>query len=223
MCIVSLVKSDSSFILTFNRDEDPERPYSIPEYLKGTDIFCPIDQISGGTWIGANSSKIYCIQNGAKFKHKRDLPYQKSRGLILLELLKTNDIEIIQKEISLYKIEPFTITIFDLHSFKLEVITYNGSSIDFEEKSNNNFIQCSSTLYSEDIKALIETEFQSLIPKLDESIFNFHQNYRIGGSLNHFLTRPATTSITQFILNENKLSCTFHDLLKQSSTQYILK
>lgn len=223
MCIVSLVKSDSSFILTFNRDEDPERPFSNPIYVLDTDIFCPIDQISGGTWIGANSSKIYCIQNGAKVKHKRDLPYQKSRGLILLELLKTNNIEIIQKEISLYKIEPFTITVFDLHTFKLEVITYNSSSLDFEENSNNDFIQCSSTLYSEDNKALIANEFQLLMPKSDESILNFHQNFRIGGNLNHFLTRPATTSITQFILNDNILSCTFNDLLKQSRTQYILK
>lgn len=220
MCIVSLVKSDSSFVLSFNRDEDPDRQFSNPDKLLGTEIFCPIDQISGGTWIGVNSKKIYCIQNGGKIKHVRDLPYDKSRGLILLEVLKTNNLEIIHNEITISKIEPFTITVFDLQSHKLEVISYNGMVLETEVNSDNCFIQCSSTLYSEENKVLIANSFQSLIPKTPETILDFHLNYRIGGPLNSFLNRPATTSITQFISNDNKLSCTFHNLINQSKTHY---
>jgi uncharacterized protein with NRDE domain len=85
MCIVSFVSGKDKFIVTFNRDEDPAREFDAPVMHPGKDIFSPLDKLAGGTWIGCNKKSLMCLQNGGRDRHRRELPYARSRGVMLME------------------------------------------------------------------------------------------------------------------------------------------
>lgn len=78
-------QSHCPLVIAANRDEKPDRP-SEPWGSHGNPgIFCPLD-VRGGTWIGCNSSGIFCaITNWDIREHMRGLM---SRGNVVLETLK---------------------------------------------------------------------------------------------------------------------------------------
>lgn len=103
-------QSITPLVIASNRDEDPTRPAEDWGYYKtptnnleivdiyrpkiGPDIFCPLD-VLGGTWIGVNSSGIFCaITNWDYVKdlHGKGL---KSRGHLVLNSLKQTSINCI--------------------------------------------------------------------------------------------------------------------------------
>lgn len=224
MCIISLVLSESKAILSFNRDEDNQRPFSDPEYQNGGSVFCPLDLVSGGTWIGANQTNIMCIQNGADTKHIRNPPYDKSRGLILLELLMKKDRDEVFAQLKNLKIEPFSIFNFNLDNQNSEIVIYDGKELKIKHPEKQAlFIRCSATLYSPQLSNLISKTFFNNGSFAEDDVLNFHTDYRIGGSKNNFLSRPATSSITQFVLEKNKLSCRFINLISKKQSHYDLR
>lgn len=221
MCILSIVSSGSDTILTFNRDEDPDRPFSPPVKLLENDILCPLDLASGGTWIGKNNTHIMCLQNGALQKHKRDLPYDKSRGLILLELLKGRDPKQVFDAIKPFKVEPFTITSLEIQSRKIELYIYNGKSIVKESVASGEvFFRCSSTLYSPAAVGNLDKAFRARHLTEAAHLWQFHFEMRIGGPANTFLSRPSTSSITQFVAGAQGISCRFMDMLSHQTELY---
>jgi Transport and Golgi organisation 2 len=219
MCILSIVSSAAETILTFNRDEDPDRPFSAPVTLSENGVFCPLDLASGGTWIGRNHTHIMCLQNGALQKHKRDLPYDKSRGLILLELLKGTDAAQVFDVLKHFKIEPFTITMLEIESKRIQLYVYNGKSIIMEQiPAGSVFFRCSSTLYSPAAAGTLDKAFRARHLADADHLWQFHLEMRIGGPANTFLSRPATSSITQFVIGSDKVSCKFADLISQQTS-----
>lgn len=213
MCIATFIESQNKLIYTFTRDERIDRPFKSPEIIEGT-IIAPIDLEAGGTWIGCNGHHIYSLQNGGKIKHSRELPYDKSRGVILMELLKSDDLEAFFKETKGSKIEPFTLCAIDIDNSNGQLIYFNGTDFETHTLSQNHTcINFSSTLYNENLKSEIKEVFKSVDTNSPEDILKFHFENRIGSGANR-LERPSSSSITQFIINDESIECRFLDLIE---------
>lgn len=220
MCIVSFVKTNQAFILTFNRDERKGRISDPPAWQlrEGSSVYCPLDKEAGGTWIGYNKNIIACLQNGALIKHIRDIPYDSSRGTILLNLLANNDFKSFTDYITNHKIEPFTLSVYNINNEILSIYRHDGDSINIEHSNLKSSIMiCSCTLYNLDAQQTIETAF-NLIEKNPISIFDFHDERRIGGMKNQFTNLVDTVSITQFIFKDGKLRGQYFDVVKNEKS-----
>ena len=96
MCTVTyLPLPNNNFLLTSNRDVSVNRkPASFPitmETSNGKIIF-PKDGEANGTWIGSNEkNRTVVLLNGGFENHISNPPYDKSRGLIVREILETTD------------------------------------------------------------------------------------------------------------------------------------
>jgi uncharacterized protein with NRDE domain len=114
MCTVSfLPKKGNSFILTSNRDEDMLRQTALPfqKYsLNNKSLYYPKDPKAGGTWIATEpNSFTVCLLNGAFKAHTPNPPYNKSRGIVLLDFFKYNNQYDFIKQYDFSNIEPFTL------------------------------------------------------------------------------------------------------------------
>ncbi|MDI1233235.1 MAG: NRDE family protein [bacterium] len=220
MCIVSFVKTSEEFILTFNRDERRGRSSEKPAWrnLESNPIFCPIDKVAGGTWIGYNRKIIACLQNGALEKHSRDLPYEISRGQILKDLLINNDIDSLLRYVKGHKIEPFTLSIYNLALKNLSIYRHDGIQITIETSDLlKPMLICSSTLYNNEAQNAINSEFRLVN---FESIFNFHDQMRIGSNKNKFTDLVDTVSITQFRYRNGTLNARYYDVFNTSDLTF---
>lgn len=221
MCLASFVKLHNCDVFTFSRDEQSDRIFSPPTKSE-SGIFAPKDLIGGGTWIGFNGKSVVSLQNGGKIKHKRELPYDLSRGLILTDFLIHEDVNSLKNFLNSHKIEPFTLTIFSIGHLNLIQHIWNGLELNSTEISGRSkWINGSSTLYNPEQIEKIEIDFKNQIFYTPEEIFNFHQNYKIGGDKNPII-RPATTSIIQFILNGAHAICRFNNLVESTDTTYFI-
>lgn len=219
MCIVTFVKQKGEFVLTFNRDERIGRPSAEPMWHRyGSKlIYCPLDLESNGTWIGYNTKIIACLQNGADFKHERNLPYELSRGIILRDLLITNETITIEENVKHFKVEPFTLSIYDLSSDQLEIYRYNGLNLVKEILNlNEPIVICSSTLYNPQAQSIIEQTLKAYDLNRD-SIFQFHTDLMIGKKLNNFTNLVSTVSITQFAFLNGMLTSRYFDSIKDQN------
>lgn len=219
MCIVTFVKQKDEFVLTFNRDERIERLSAEPMWhtYNSKLIFCPLDLESNGTWIGYNTKIIATLQNGADLKHERNLPYDLSRGILLKDLLITNEISTIEEKVKRFKIEPFTLSIYNLNSGHLEIYRYNGVNLIKEfAKLNEPKVICSSTLYNSQAQIEIEQTLKAY-DLTSDSLFQFHKDTMIGKKLNHFTDLVSTVSITQFSYKNGVLSSHYFDSIKDQN------
>ncbi|HEX9509487.1 MAG TPA: NRDE family protein [Puia sp.] len=113
MCTVTFIPAKDGYYITSNRDEKISRKPAIPprEYLiHGKTMIFPKDADGGGTWIALNCiGNAGVLLNGAFKKHIPALMYRRSRGLILLEIMASDDPIKQFLELNLMKIEPFTL------------------------------------------------------------------------------------------------------------------
>ena len=166
MCTVVYLKTDNGFIISSNRDENPNRQIALPpkKYLNNkVEYYCPIDPVGKGTWWATNQyGNVIVLLNGGFNNHIKKETYAKSRGLIVTELISfENSLQKI-KEISLSNIEPFTLII--LEKEKLVQFVWDGDEKCIISKDEHiPHIWSSSTLYNQEIKALRENYFNSWI------------------------------------------------------------
>ena len=128
MCTVTYIPLENSdFILTSSRDipfsrEKAEHPKKAIE--NGVELYYPKDGKAGGTWIGTSSkNRLICLLNGGFEYHTSRANYTKSRGLIVKELLKVDNIRKGLNEVDLKDVEQFTLTIVDWNN-DLELIEF---------------------------------------------------------------------------------------------------
>lgn len=219
MCILSVVKNEGEWVLTFSRDEDPQRSFLQPDWRDS--VFCPLDKRSDGTWIGWDGKRIMSIQNGAEQKHIQMPPYDRSRGVILYELLQNGGSPEKSNIIGKLKIEPFTLTEFIPGSDSLKSWSWNGTVL------KNNiltcpYLACSSTLYSDSLQNQIRADFSRLTGYGKQDMEKFHFGHRIGSSGSP-LTRPATSSIIQFYGDDENTGCSFLDLISGENIKFDLR
>jgi Transport and Golgi organisation 2 len=227
MCTVTIIpKGKNDFVLTTNRDEAPNRTSLAPDiYLvEGVKMLFPKDELAGGTWIGVSKkNRLICLLNGGLICHERKAEYRMSRGVVVNDLLASEDIVVSIEDYNLDDIEPFTLVIVDWNtSLKFFELIWDGQQKHFSALALEPKIWSSSTLYSEAMKQKRLqwfNEFKIANELHSASMMNFHKtaghdNKDYGVIMDrHFV---KTTSITQVEKKEDIIDMQFHDL--QSNT-----
>ncbi|WP_310378495.1 NRDE family protein [Flavobacterium sp.] len=223
MCTVSFVSTNGKIIITSNRDEKVIRPSAIPPknyVVNGKNIIFPKDPKAGGTWFVVDAQgTIIVLLNGATEKHDVKLPYRKSRGLIVLDVISSNSPKDFWQEIELENIEPFTLVLFQ--NSKLYQLRWNGIE---KEKitldSNKNYVWSSSTLYPKEVREKRAKWFETFLetnPEISETkMLYFHrytqeENQENGLVINRN-NEMKTLSITQTVVEQNKVVILHSDL-----------
>ena len=226
MCTVSFVFADRKTIITSNRDEKVLRPSAIEpqKYLiNHKNIYFPKDQKAGGTWYAVSENgTVLVLLNGAEEKHQLKSFYRKSRGLIVLEIISSDNQIDYWDSLDLSDIEPFTLVLFQ--DSKLYQLRWNGIAKEtLPLNVFQNHIWSSSTLYSKDIRDKRTNWFREFLedkPQINEQeLFNFHR-YTEEENQEHGLVinrndLMKTLSITQTVIEENKVVLLHHDLQQQ--------
>lgn len=224
MCTVSFVNSYGKIFITSNRDEKIVRPSAIPPRnytINGKNVIFPKDPQAGGTWyIVDEKGTVLVLLNGAAKKHQSLNKYRKSRGLIVLELISSSSPKDFWEKIDLGNIEPFTLVLYQKK--QLFQLRWNGTQKEKEKlDTNQKHIWSSSTLYSEQIRKkradMFFTFLESKALLSESDIYQFHRYTDNEDTENGLVINRKgelkTLSITQSIIEKNKVSILHYDLM----------
>lgn len=215
MCTVTFLPlPDRGFVLTSSRDVGYQREralYPATYQEEGVSLYYPKDGKAGGTWIGTSrNNRLICLLNGGFSNHRRKASYPKSRGLIVKELLIAEDFEEMSSIIDLKNIEPFTLVVVSYKTdLRLFEFVWDGKKRHLKELPNQPSIWSSSTLYTDDMKAMRQDWFREWFiakGRTAENILNFHREGGIGfPEVDIFLRREhvGTVSITQVVSSDD--------------------
>lgn len=227
MCTVSFIPQGDKIFITSNRDEKSSRKAAlVPEFyqMKTGRIAFPKDGRAGGTWIALHENgNAIVFLNGAEKKHEKKPSYRKSRGVILLELIDSEDPVTTFHTIDLDDIEPFTaITWSDRQLYQCR---WNGMEKEIVEKSiHTSHIWASSTLYSEEVigkRRKWFNDFLSAHPQINQpEILDFHMHTGDGDVHNDLRINrngiDMTVSVTSLLIENETASIRYIDLLHQA-------
>ncbi len=226
MCTVSFVNANGKIIITSNRDEKIIRPSAIEpkNYLiNNKNVLFPKDPKAGGTWFAVDEhSNVIVLLNGADEKHLAKDSYRKSRGLILLDLISNASPVVAWETIDLVNIEPFTLVLFE--NLQLYQLRWNGKTKSvLELNTEQSHIWSSSTLYPAAIREKRAAWFATFLdtqPAVDATeLFNFHRYTEEKNQENGLVINRdeamKTLSITQTVINQNKVALFHHDLINK--------
>jgi uncharacterized protein with NRDE domain len=225
MCTVSFVHSNGKIIITSNRDEQVARPAIEPRnYLVNQkNLFFPKDPKAGGTWyVVDENANVLVLLNGADENHQWNQPYRRSRGLIVLDLFSSESAINAWEIIDLENVEPFTLVLFQ--DQQLYQLRWNGTEKSQRKlNTNENHIWSSSTLYSKEVREQRAHWFSTFLdttPEVTfEEMFRFHR-YTEAENAEHGLIinrndQLKTLSITQSVIEQNKITVIHHDLIQE--------
>lgn len=224
MCTVTFIpRANNDFVLTSNRDEAPGRNTLPPRNYNedGLKLLYPKDEVAGGTWIGVSGKKrIVTLMNGGFVSHQRKSFYRKSRGLVVKDLLKFNNLIDEIRNYDYNDIEPFTAILIEWEAeVRLFQLVWDGTDYHFSEEPLTPRIWSSSPLYPENLKKRRELWFsnflfKSLKPSKDE-ILEFHKTAGEGDSNDNLIMdrgHVKTKSITQIIRKGELIEMHYEDL-----------
>jgi len=234
MCTVSFVNNNGVVIITSNRDEKIIRPSAIAPrnyvYNRKKIIF-PKDAKAGGTWFALNENgSVIVLLNGGITKHTPILPYRKSRGLIVLDIVAHDSPKDFWRTILLDNIEPFTLVLYQ--EKKLYELIWDG----FEKRTteldeSKNHIWSSVTLYTEDVRKERSDWFLDFLKDKNEisaeDMLHFHRNTQSDDNQNGLIINRENTmktlSVTQTVIEQNKAVMKYYDLVEKEdfSTAFI--
>jgi hypothetical protein len=164
--------------------------------------------------------------NGAADKHEHCPPYNRSRGLVVLEILAAANPFLQWQSIDLNNVEPFTIVLFQQK--KLYQLRWNGIDKSTENLAiDKNHIWSSSTLYNSEIRRKRASWFFDFVAGKNkissEDLLNFHENTHSENSENGLVINRnnvlKTLSITQSIVSENQITLRHKDLLDNKTSE----
>ena len=233
MCTVTFIpKSNTSFILTSNRDEAPDRATMAPAIYEIEEVHClyPKDTVANGTWIGVSDRKrLICLLNGGFTAHQREDAYRMSRGIVVKKLLLAEDLVSEVHAFDFSGIEPFTVIAVDysatLHLFEL---VWDGVKAHFKEKPLEPTIWSSSLLYSTEMKEKRENWFTKYLETQhisEKSILYFHKTAGDGNDEDDLVMDRGfvkTKAITQVIDTNNGVKMRYEDLQVQKISEKTL-
>src|SRR5690606_3987852 len=226
MCTVSYIPTSEGFFLTSNRDEDPGRktlPIQDITLPNGDQLKAPIDFKRGGTWMASNQTgKVACLLNGAFVRHKRELPYRKSRGQFVFEAFEYSSFSDFIEKTDVENIEPFTIILID--DF-LQVMIWDGQTkhrLIFDK--NTSHIWSSSTLYTQEEHIEKYYFFMDSIKDINPDSEKILEIHGINNNTPFILDLPhvKTVSITQFVMSKDKTELTYHLKLNKDEQKKVL-
>ncbi len=117
-------QTKTPLVIASNRDENPNRPTSPWEIRQFEDddyytkVYCPLDDVLGGTWIGVNTSGIFCALTNWDLEENFHGLGLKSRGHLVLDTLKRTTVETVLKywrELNANNHKPFNIVAGDVN------------------------------------------------------------------------------------------------------------
>jgi len=223
MCTVTYIREKEHFFITSNRDEKINRGKALPPaiyQIGASDLLFPKDIDAGGTWIVLkNATTAAVLLNGGFVSHQSAPPYQRSRGLILLDILTASDPEDCFNTIDLAAIEPFTLIL--LQDLSLYECRWDGQEkFKISLDAQQNYIWSSATLYTESTQQQrVEWFAKWQIANPDpspENIVHFHRFAGDGDRQNNVqMNRDGlllTVSITAIQLTGEQASMQYLDL-----------
>lgn len=232
MCTVTIIpKGEFDFILTSNRDEDPNRTFVAPKIYSVQDVklLYPKDELSGGTWVGVSEkNRLLCVLNGGFVFHERQPYYRISRGVVAKDLLISDVIETSIQTYNLNNVEPFTMVIADWNdSLRFLELVWDGHQKHITQLPLEPKIWSSATLYSETMKRerlQWFNDFRSHNDLNSKSLLEFHKtagagNENYGVVMNRGIVK--TTSITQVEKNQTSLKMHYESLLNNTITETV--
>ena len=231
MCTVTFVPfTTGNFILTQNRDEGYERDISlIPQVYERTNklLLYPKDTVGNGTWMAtSNTGLTACLLNGAFEKHKRNLPYSKSRGLILLDLFEFDHVNNFVKEYSFNNIEPFTIIAIDNNTEGYELIWDEKKLHCSKFNTAEHQIWSSSTLYTAEQKKERHQWFFDKVKSNNlnnvKDAINFHfltEKTKLENSILMKRKKVGTVSITSVHVSEHNTEMNYIDVINKEENK----
>ena len=216
MCTVSFISVKGKTIITSNRDENVQRgKASAPsfEILNNKKIIFPKDSKAGGTWFAAADNGVVAVLlNGAFVKHTPAPPYRKSRGLILLEIIGSDNPFSFFREMNLLDIEPFTLVLYQhtvscgqdtLHELRWDGNNRHELALD----NSGSYIWSSATLYTAEVIQHRKNLFDRFVDGTEtitaDLIYQFHSNNHQDDENGFVINRQTglkTFSITQAVL-----------------------
>lgn len=230
MCFVTYLPYQDGFILTSNRDEMVERPRATPpkkNHIENEIVFYPQDAQAGGTWFASSEKTTVCLLNGAFQKHQHRPPYKKSRGLVVLDYFKENDLEQFVNDYEFSGIEPFTLIIVQENA--LHELRWDEAKLHTKALNPAEFHSWSSvTLYNEEVVAernLWFEKWQNDFPIFSgDDIINFHTFGGKGDVENDLLVnrndKLKTVSITQVTKTSSLYLMSYDDQLINQKYRY---
>jgi hypothetical protein len=230
MCTVTYIPTKEGFQLTSNRDEHISRGQAIApqHYRDGSNtLLYPKDADRNGSWISAkNNGDLVVLLNGAFVKHTQQSPYRRSRGLVLMDIIKAEQPYTYYQTLNLYGIEPFTIVLYaagNLYECRWDGGRKHITVLDNQES----YIWSSVTLYDKMARAKRDSWFSdwthSGYPKNTSNILHFHR-YGGNGDLRDGLVinrdeKMKTMSITNINVTPAGMTMIYNDL--KDDKQYI--
>ena len=228
MCTVTYVPAPEGFTLTHNRDEAASRSLFTIERQKtkdGDTLLFPRDATAGGTWfITSSAGKTACLLNGAFVLHQRQLPYRRSRGLMMLDFFDYPNPYDFFEHYDFERIEPFTFLFFEpgkVLEFRWDATKKYVKSL----PANQAHFWCSATLYPAEMQAKRAAVFYDWLATQaagkaanPEGILKLHLKGSVGDPAYDFVMnrdgRVQTVSITQVLSRKKVARMRFFDLLE---------
>ena len=217
MCTVSYIPRPDGYLLTTNRDEDPNRETLLPQARtlpSGAQLMAPLDARGGGTWVAADhTGRTACIMNGGLENHKRKPPYRKSRGLVVLDAFEAADFDSFLQDEDPSGIEPFTLLL--IEPGRIQRWVWDGRhSHHFQPDPESAHLWSSATLYSREQHAQKEAYFREALEQEGdgrEALLKIHGQE---APTPFILDRPdvRSTSITQMALGANCMDITYYQI-----------
>ena len=223
MCTVSFIPVKDKCFITSNRDEKNSRKQAVPpavyQFESGKLVY-PKDGDAAGSWIALHENgNAAVLLNGAFERHSPRSPYRISRGIILLDVLASENPIRRFDRINLEKIEPFTIVTIDKGDlYECRWDSYRKYSRHL--KSYRPYIWSSVTLYKDLAIKKREQWFKTFLRKnpdpAQDDILRFHQ-FAGDGDRNNDLRMErsglySTVSITSILLAADWGSLKYLDL-----------
>lgn len=221
MCTVSYIPtSNEGFIWTQNRDESPSRASA--GLVMEDELIYPKDPLAGGTWIAlSKKGRLISLMNGAW----KTLPYQKSivksRGQVLLDAIKINDIHDFLNSYDLEGILDFTMLIYDANQL-LELRWDQHKRYIQSLDPRQAHVWSSVSLYPYEVRKRRKEFFEQYFIKKSvnsaASILDFHKLDRIEGleeGIQIDRSYVKTVSITQIDYSLNKKKVFFENINQQ--------
>jgi len=223
MCTVTFIPSGNKIFLTSNRDERFRRKQALPPrfYIHNdVQLLYPRDEDAGGSWIAVNENgNTAVLLNGAFNKHAPFSAYRKSRGLILLDIIRANLPATYFSKIDLSGIEPFTVII--VEAGNLFECRWNGIRKFCKRlEITHAYIWSSATLYDNEVKRKREQWFSDWLAEnkspTQNSILSFHRFAGDGNnSTDLVMNREGqvyTVSITSIELDNENANIQYLDI-----------
>ncbi len=223
MCTVTFIPAKDKYYITSNRDEKSLRRQALApkSYIHNNRaIIYPKDADAGGTWVAMqDNGNAAVLLNGAFVKHLPLPPYNKSRGIIFIELIAAGMPGKKFLTIDLNNIEPFTLIVFD--DSNLYECRWDGNKKFWAQiDTSTPHIWSSATLYNEAVVKKREQWFAKWLNKnsnpSQQDILHFHQFAGDGDMQNDLrMNRDGimlTVSVTGLELTKQKGTMHYVDL-----------